>query len=349
MPIRKSTPSADLNRCTYLVWGSPKCGKTTFASRFPGAVFIATEDGMKGVEAARWETEDGRYVVQSWQEILDATKELLTSSPRPSLIVIDTLDNAILLLERHYCDKYGVDFKNDGDLGFGKGSSLINGELRRYLMKLSSMGVGIILISHTAAMEKHGKKGQVTVDQPSIPDKVMPMILGMVDFTLYCTTDTFKKSADSEPITRHVLYTRPAPTHVAGHRIGNLPEVLPLSYFEFAKAFAAGTAARGAGQSAATAPVPPVQPTTAPVAPSSAPTAAATPPKGTTAPQATKKATRGKVEPQATGAVGTSGAAGASGGNGNGGGAPGVENSGDKQAPAAETSPEVPPTSPPTT
>jgi hypothetical protein len=341
MPIRKSTPSADLNRCTYLVWGSPKCGKTTFASRFPGAVFIATEDGMKGVEAARWETEDGRYVVQSWQEILDATKELLTSTPRPSMIIIDTLDNAILLLERHYCDKYGVDFKNDGDLGFGKGSSLINGELRRYLMKLSSMGVGIILISHTAAVERHGKKGQVTVDQPSIPDKVMPMILGMVDFTLYCTTDTFKKSADSEPITRHVLYTRPAPTHVAGHRIGNLPEVLPLSYFEFAKAFAAGVAAKAAGAPATTTSAAAPSPTTAPTAPATAPTGAATAPPAATAPAAGKRAARGKVEPQAT--------AGATGGNGNGsaGSAPGTS---DKPAPAAETPPEAPdPTSPPTT
>jgi hypothetical protein len=322
MPIRKSTPSADLNRCTYLVWGSPKCGKTTFASRFPGAAFIATEDGMKGVEASRWETQDGRYVVQSWQEILDATKELLGSTPRPSMIIIDTLDNAILLLERHYCDKYGVDFKNDGDLGFGKGTSLINGELRRYLMKLSSMGVGIILISHTAAVEKHGKKGAVTVDQPSIPDKVMPMILGMVDFTLYCTTDTFKKSADSEPITRHVLYTRPAPTHVAGHRIGNLPEVLPLSYFEFAKAFAEGTAAKAQKAAAAIQPATTAAPTT---------TTAATPPT-----QTTKKTARVKTEPQA-----------ASGDNGSatGNGAPSTN---DKAT--TETPPEAPvAASPPTT
>lgn len=257
MPIRKSVPSRDLARCTYLVWGSPKCGKTTFASRFPGAVFIATEDGMKGVEAARWESEDGRYVVQTWQEILDATKELLSVTPRPSMIVIDTLDNACLLIEQHFCKKYDVEFKNDGDLAFGKGNSLINGELRRYLLKLSSMGVGIILISHTAAVEKHGKKGQITVDQPSISEKVMPMILGMVDFTFYCTTDTYKKSADSEPVTRHVLYTRPAPTHIAGHRIGNLPEVLPLSYFEFVKAFNEGVAAGarpGNGRAAATEP-----------------------------------------------------------------------------------------------
>ena len=245
MPIRKSTPSTDLTRCTYLVWGSPKCGKTTFASRFPGVAFIATEDGMKGVEAMRWETEDGRYVVRTWQELLDATKELLSATPRPTAIAIDTLDNACLLLEDHFCKKYDVEFKNDGDLMYGKGTSLINSELRRYLLKLSSCGVGIILISHTQAHEKNTKKGQVTVDMPSINDKVMPMILGMVDFTFFCTTDTFKKSADSDPITRHVMYTRPAANHVAGHRIGNLPEVLPLSYQAFVKAFNEGMTKSG--------------------------------------------------------------------------------------------------------
>ena len=170
MPIRKSTPSFDLTHCTYLVWGSPKCGKTTFASRFPGVAFIATEDGMKGVEAMRWETEDGRYVVRTWQELLDATKELLSSTPRPTSIAIDTLDNACLLLEDHFCKKYEVEFKNDGDLGFGKGTSIINSELRRYLLKLSSCGVGIILISHTKTNTKKQKKGEVSVDMPSIDD-----------------------------------------------------------------------------------------------------------------------------------------------------------------------------------
>jgi hypothetical protein len=246
MPIRKSVPTTDLTHCSYLIWGQPKSGKTTMASRFPGAAFIATEDGLKGLEALRWEAEDGRYVVQSWQELLDATKELLAATPRPNMIVIDTLDNACLLLEQHYCKKYEVEFKNDGDLKFGKGNSLINGELRRYLLKLSSMGVGIILISHTASTERNTKKGAVTMDVPSINEKVMPMILGMVDFTFYCTTDTFKKGADSEPVTRHVMYTRPSTHHVAGHRIGNLPEVLPLNYREFVKAFEEGTKSGGA-------------------------------------------------------------------------------------------------------
>jgi hypothetical protein len=157
------------------------------------------------------------------------------------MIVLDTVDNAYFLLEQHMCKKYNVEYKNDDDLAFGKGTALINAELRRYLLKLSSMGVGIVLTSHTAAAERDTKKGHVTVEHPSLPEKVMPMVLGMVDFIFYCTTDVFKKSADAEPITRHVMYTRPAPTHVAGHRIGNLPEVMPLSYVEFAKAFAAGT------------------------------------------------------------------------------------------------------------
>ena len=272
MPIRKSTPSFDLTHCTYLVWGSPKCGKTTFASRFPGVAFIATEDGMKGVEAMRWETEDGRYVVRTWQELLDATKELLSSTPRPTSIAIDTLDNACLLLEDHFCKKYEVEFKNDGDLGFGKGTSIINSELRRYLLKLSSCGVGIILISHTKTNTKKQKKGEVSVDMPSIDDRVMPMILGMVDFTFFCTTDTFKKGANSDPITRHIMYTRPATNHVAGHRIGNLPEVLPLSYQAFVKAFNEGTAAavasKAGGKIAAPAPVSPSPqlPSTTPVA-----------------------------------------------------------------------------------
>ena len=243
MPIRKSIPATDLTGCSYLVWGAVKTGKTTFASRFPGVVFLACEDGMKGVQADRWEGDDGHYVLRSWEELTQATTEVLALSPRPSMIAIDTIDNAYFLLEQHICRRYSVEYKNDDALAFGKGAALINAELRRYLLKLSSIGVGIILTSHTAPAERDTKKGHLTVDHPSIPDKVMPMILGMMDFIFFCTTDTFKKSADAEPETRHIMYTRPAPTHIAGHRIGRLPEVLPLSYFEFVKAFAKGAGA----------------------------------------------------------------------------------------------------------
>jgi len=231
MPIKTAEPIVDLSRKTLLIFGSPKVGKSTFAASFPGATFLATEAGLNDLTCNRYEYPDGRYVISSWDELLAATAELVTAGVK--MIVLDTCDNAYAMCEQHVCAKFGVEYKTDDKLSFGKGSSIINGEFKRYLTKLSSLGLGLILTSHATQEQRDTRMGKVAVSVPTIPDKIRPTITGMVDMILYCDA---RMAADGVTVER-VIHSKPNPFFEAGDRTGRLPEVLPLNYQAFAAAY----------------------------------------------------------------------------------------------------------------
>lgn len=220
MPISKSQPITDLSRKTILLWGPPKIGKSELASQFPDAVVIATERGLDDLAATRWETTDGRYVVKDWEELTAATGEVVTSGAK--LVVLDTADNAYFMCEQFICAKHGVEYKLDGTLGYGKGTVIINNEFRRYLLKIAASGVGFILTSHATIEEKEERKIAV----PTLPDKIRPIITGMVDMILYFKTETVQ--IGNNPVVRRFIYTKPSPLFIAGDRTGRLPESIMM-------------------------------------------------------------------------------------------------------------------------
>jgi hypothetical protein len=236
MPIVKAEPIVDLSKKTILVWGQPKIGKSTFAASFPEAVFLATEAGLNDLACSRWSYNNERYVLQNWNDVLMATAEVIQDGAKT--IILDTADNAYFMCEQHICAKHGVEYKTDDKLSYGKGSALITGEFRRYLTKLSSVGIGIILTSHATTETRETRTGSTSVSVPTLPDKIRPIITGMMDMILYCTTRVVVSEA-GRTIER-VIYTKPDPTFEAGDRSGRLPDMLPLDYAAFAAAFAAG-------------------------------------------------------------------------------------------------------------
>lgn len=230
MPIGKSKPTRELAKMLTLIAGPPKSGKTTLASQFPGAAFIATEAGLGHVEATRWEAADGRYVVTDWPELLKATAEVLAS--KPQTIVLDTIGNACLLCDQFVCAKHGEEYKGDGKLGYGKGTALIIGELRRYFTKLSATGVGLVMIAHTTTRTISTRTGAIEKTVPFFPGdnkaaELYNAVLGMADLVLYCTQESDKR----------VIRTKPHPTYDAGDRTGLLPDPLPMSYAALSSAF----------------------------------------------------------------------------------------------------------------
>jgi hypothetical protein len=233
MPIKQFKPVCDPLKSLYLLWGDVKIGKTTFASEFPGVVFLATEAGLSNIGTTRWEAEDGRYVISSWEELCQATREVVNT--KPSLICIDTADNAYFLLEQHICKKYGVEYKTDGSLSYGKGSSIINSAFRAYIQQLSSLGIGVILTSHSVVEERETRTGKMMIAKPSLSQKASSMILGMADFILYCTTRAVPDG--DQKVIKRVMCTKPHPAYEAGDRTGLLPEVIDLDFEKFISVF----------------------------------------------------------------------------------------------------------------
>jgi hypothetical protein len=83
------------------------------------------------------------------------------------------------------------------------------------------------------------RTGEYVKTVPSLPDRARSTVLGLVDMILYADT-AVKKDATGKQVIERVIRTKPHPTFEAGDRTGRLPEVLPLDFDAFKKAFEDG-------------------------------------------------------------------------------------------------------------
>jgi hypothetical protein len=222
MPIGRTQPKTSLFQQTGIVYGPPKVGKTTLLSRFPRAVFLATERGHDHVNVDRWEKTPGDYVITSWEDLLLATAEVLKTDAET--VIIDTIGNACQLADAYICKQSGEVYKNDGKLGFNKGTTLILNEVKRYLTKLAGTGRGVWLVAHAATKTETKRTGNIEKTQPFFPgdNKAGDLYNGIIG-----TLPRFLSGAD-------IGYARDIATAIGNHaahglhRTGPHPHAWPL-------------------------------------------------------------------------------------------------------------------------
>ncbi len=223
LPKQKSPPVLGLEQQTILLYAHAKFGKSTIAAGSPDAIFFATEAGLNHLDVFQ-------VPIQSWDDLLNASKEIVAGEHPFKTVVIDTVDNAYRLCSEYICKEHGI--KHESDLGYGKGWSLVNGEFQRVLTKLSLLPYGLFLISHAVEREIESRTGNYTRIVPTLPDKARKIILGMSDFILYGDMEEFL-NRDGKPLSRRVLRTKPTKHYEAGDRTGKLPETIDASYDAF--------------------------------------------------------------------------------------------------------------------
>lgn len=239
IPKNKAKPVPDLTRKKILIHGEPKAGKTTLAAAIPDAIFLATEPGLGSVEAMRWEDEKGNYVIDSWAKLMTATREAVESK-RFRVVVLDTIDLCYELAREHICANHGEEYYTDGKLGYGKGTALINNEMRRYLMRLGALDMGVVLLGHTVMETVTTRTGDIQRAVPNLPEKARRPLLGMMDAILYVDFETEQQG--DRRVAKRVLRTKPHPNWEAGDRSGRLPHTLPLDWAVLSEAYkTAGT------------------------------------------------------------------------------------------------------------
>ena len=227
LPTARAKPSTDFATKSILVYGPPKIGKSTLASRFPDALFLECEPGLNELEVFKVPT-------YTWPDFLDACKLVAGGNHKFKTIVIDTVDNAFKYCSDHVNAQHNIEY--EGDLPHGKGWSFVKNEWHRVLTKLASLPYGLVLISHAVDREVETRTGTFTRTVPSLPDRARGVVLGLVDIILFCDA-TATKDKDGNVTTQRIVRTKPHPAYEAGDRTGRLPETIPLDFEAFAKAF----------------------------------------------------------------------------------------------------------------
>ena len=229
LPTKKSKPKSGMDEFNWIIYGPPKIGKTTLATHFPGALFLATEDGQ-GAHGCY------RVPIASWASFLDACKELAAGKHEFKTIIVDTVDNLWELCSAFICAKRGIE--HESELEYGKGFQLVQTEFFRVLTGLSMLPFGLVLISHSVEVEIETRVKKYTKSIPSFKRKQQSRLLGMADFILYCDFASVK-AGDGQTTYQRVIRTKAAEAYTAGDRTGKMPDPLPLSFAKLNEAFTA--------------------------------------------------------------------------------------------------------------
>lgn len=227
--LKKHTISKSLRSKSCLIFGSPKVGKSTWASKAEKVLFFNFENGTEFLPL-----ENEPIPIYKWSEFKSYLKQLRDPEIQKmfSVLVIDTVTIAAQLCEKYICLQNNVE--NVKDIPWGAGYSMPATEFFNVFHEISMLGYGIIFLAHTKTQyseytdEKGEKIQQVTAD---VDKRIFSVLNGMCDIIGYA-----EKQYD--PITKtmtRVLYVdADAPDKVTGGRCAQyFPKVIPLDYHIF--------------------------------------------------------------------------------------------------------------------
>ena len=227
LTIEPTVISRDLKGKYILLYGKPKVGKTTLASRFPKNLLIAFEkgynaiDGIKAIDINRWA--DFKLVLRQLEK--PEAQQMYDT------ITIDTTTIAYDMCEQFICAQNGV--QAVADIPWGQGYTATKKEFENCLRKITMLGYGLVLISHIETRkEKVNDDGdEIEILAPSMPKRCYEVVNQIVDIIGYISTEW-----DDEGNSERWLYTRQTPTIMAGSRFKYLAPKIKLGYNELVTA-----------------------------------------------------------------------------------------------------------------
>jgi hypothetical protein len=219
--------SRDLKGKIVTIYGEPKVGKTTTATKFPKSLLVAFEKGYNALPGIMVQP------VTKWKEFKDVLKELAKEENKHlfATIVIDTADLAFDAAERFVCNREGVDAI--GDIPYGAGYKMLKNEFNDALRSIPMMDYGLVMISHAVNATFTDESGaEYSKIVPTLPKAPRAIVLSMSDVI------GFAKNVEDENGQQSVLFLRGTPRFEAGSRFKHTPNYIKFDYDSLVNAIA---------------------------------------------------------------------------------------------------------------
>lgn len=254
LPTKRTPKRPGFASKCILLYGRPKIGKSTFSSRFDGAVFLPTEPGLGEIEC--YQMPDDGTGIQTWEQLCQAIAILAEVDPKTGTwphpfrtIVIDTVDNAWKLVENYICRRKGAE--TIGAVGSkGAGYALAASEFERVVRKMMQIGFGVVLISHVSESQELDPISGAEINRvvPSITRTGRKIVTGLADMILFAEVIRETSPDGKNQTFRRILRTTPMVGFDCGTRGNYLPPITPLDYEQFSALYLEGEAAVKAGK-----------------------------------------------------------------------------------------------------
>lgn len=221
-----------------VVYGPEGIGKSTFASFFPGAIFIDTEGSTKHMDVTRVEP-----APKSWTELKEMVRQL-SGAPYVDgyqTLVVDTADWAEKLCMESLCASKNV--SGIEDFGYGKGYTYLAEEFGKLLNLLDDViqrGNNVVVTAHAAMrkFEQPDELGAYDRWELKLQKKTAPLLKEWADMVLFANYKTIVVNVDNQGAAKgknkvqggsRVMYTSHHPCWDAKNRFG-LPEEMAFDY-----------------------------------------------------------------------------------------------------------------------
>ena len=215
-----------------MLYGTPKVGKTTFASSIPNNLLLDVEGGSGAVNVARVTQNQ----LQDYDSFLEVLKQVYEQKHSFSCLTIDTADELERLIFLKAAQEHGK--QSIADVGYGAGYVTAQNLWKQVLQGLDLLchekRMTILLISHDV-VRRHDDPLTESYDRYNISlhDRTVGLVKSWADIIAFVNNEVFVKSEDvgfKQKVVKakggeRIMHLVESPAYIAGNRYGMADEI----------------------------------------------------------------------------------------------------------------------------